>query len=157
MDDMRNQFFDLLSDIGFVNKAKGIKVCLCMEFWSSVLALLFMKCLIHYFERTLLHWNLLFSLTCRVVDVLTLYPVYFKEILFVCIQSMKCIGTMRIAVGGEACVRIFFSCPLVQLWFSDDAYFVRYFYNYHIVFFSLLGFFHKEKLWKLLSSSLPAL
>ncbi|KAH7691056.1 RNA helicase protein [Dioscorea alata] len=25
MDDMRNQFFDLLSDIGFVNKAKGIK------------------------------------------------------------------------------------------------------------------------------------
>lgn len=55
MDDMRNQFFDLLSDIGFVNKAKGIKVCLCMEFQLSDLALLFVKYLIHYFERTLLH------------------------------------------------------------------------------------------------------
>ncbi|XP_040257736.1 DExH-box ATP-dependent RNA helicase DExH1 isoform X3 [Aegilops tauschii subsp. strangulata] len=27
MDDMRNQFFDLLSDIGFVSKTRGVKVC----------------------------------------------------------------------------------------------------------------------------------
>jgi ATP-dependent RNA helicase DHX36 len=26
IDDMRNQFIDLLSDIGFISKAKGIKV-----------------------------------------------------------------------------------------------------------------------------------
>lgn len=28
MEDMRNQFLDLLADIGFVNKARGVKVCI---------------------------------------------------------------------------------------------------------------------------------
>lgn len=84
------------------------------------------------------------GLTCLIVDVLILYPVCLKKILFLWIQSIIYIGTMQIAVVGEAYVRIFFSFPLLQLWFSDDAYFIRYFYIYHIVFFTLLGFFHKE-------------
>jgi hypothetical protein len=30
MDDMRNQFFDLLSDIGFVSKMRGVKVSISL-------------------------------------------------------------------------------------------------------------------------------
>lgn len=32
MDDMRNQFFDLLSDIGFVSKTAGVKVMCSLSF-----------------------------------------------------------------------------------------------------------------------------
>jgi ATP-dependent RNA helicase DHX36 len=32
MDDMRNQFFDLLSDIGFVSKTTGVKVMCPLSF-----------------------------------------------------------------------------------------------------------------------------
>lgn len=37
MEDMRNQFRDLLSDIGFVNKTRGAKVCFKLLIYNKVM------------------------------------------------------------------------------------------------------------------------
>jgi ATP-dependent RNA helicase DHX36 len=51
MDDMRNQFFDLLSDIGFVSKTRGVKVSYEHSFISKMPFHVIIACFILKFKH----------------------------------------------------------------------------------------------------------